>query len=111
MRALLATATAPTAVICGNDVLALGALFECRARGVEVPGEVSIAGFDDLDLSANVDPPLTTMRVPDAEMGHRAAEYLIARIDHETAPAKTELEATLVVRGSTAPPHQRAGTG
>ena len=101
---LLASPDRPTAIICGNDVLALGVLFECRARGVRVPQEISITGFDDLDLAANIDPPLTTIRVPAAEMGRHAAEYLLARLEKSPAPEKTELPATLVVRETTAPP-------
>lgn len=103
--ALLDSSDPPTAIICGNDVLALGVMFECRARGVGVPGKVSITGFDDLDLAGHVDPPLTTMRVPSAEMGRRAAEYLLARLDGTPTPDKTELEASLIIRRTTAPPH------
>jgi len=101
---LLELAQPPTAIVCGNDILALGVLFECRARGADVPRDVSVTGFDDLDIAANVDPPLTTMRVPAAAMGERAADYLLARFAGEPAPEKTELEATLVVRKTTAPP-------
>ena len=101
---LLASPNRPTAIVCGNDVLALGVLFECRARGVQVPREISITGFDDLDLAANIDPPLTTIRVPAAEMGRHAAEFLLARLEKSPAPEKTELPATLVVRETTAPP-------
>jgi LacI family transcriptional regulator len=101
---LLASPNRPTAIVCGNDVLAFGVLFECRARGVHVPREISITGFDDLDLAANIDPPLTTIRVPAAEMGRRAAEYLLARLEKTPTPKKTELQAALVVRETTAPP-------
>ena len=101
---LLAQRPAPTAVICGNDVLAFGVLFEALARGIDVPRSLSITGFDDLDLSAQLTPPLTTMRVPSAEMGRRAADFLLARINGETVPDKVELEAELIVRGTTAPP-------
>lgn len=101
---LLATRPRPTAIVCGNDILALGVLFECRARGLEVPGDVSITGFDDLELAANVDPPLTTMRVPATEMGRRAAEYLLSRLNDMPAPDKVELDVTLIVRASTSPP-------
>jgi LacI family transcriptional regulator len=104
---LLASSNRPTAIACGNDVLAFGVLFECRERGVDVPGDVSITGFDDLDLAANIDPPLTTIRVPAAEMGARSAEYLLARLDDSPTPEKTELQAALVVRGTTAPPRSR----
>lgn len=103
-RRLLASPNRPTAIVCGNDVLAFGVLFECRARGVAVPREISITGFDDLDLAANLDPPLTTIRVPAAEMGRLSAEYLLAKLDGTPVPEKTELQAVLVVRETTAPP-------
>lgn len=101
---LLASPNRPTAIVCANDILAFGVLFECRARGVRVPDEISITGFDDQDLAANIEPPLTTIRVPAAEMGHRAAEYLLARFEKAPTPEKTELQAALVVRETTAPP-------
>ena len=101
---LLASPDRPTAIVCGNDVLAFGVLFECRSRGVDVPRDMSITGFDDLDLAANIEPPLTTIRVPAAEMGRRAAEYLLARLEKSPISEKTELQAALVVRETTAPP-------
>ncbi len=104
LRTLLALEPRPTAVICGNDVLALGALFECQAHRIEVPHELSITGFDDLDLAAHVQPPLTTMRVPSVEMGERAAAYLLARLAGQAPLRATELEVSLIVRGTTAPP-------
>jgi LacI family transcriptional regulator len=85
-------------------VLAFGVLFECRERGVNVPRDISITGFDDLDLAANIDPPLTTIRVPAAEMGRRSAEYLLAKLENSPTQEKTELQAALVVRETTAPP-------
>jgi LacI family transcriptional regulator len=107
MGQLLDRPVPPTAVICGNDVLAMGALFECQARGVPVPEMMSITGFDDLPLSANLQPPLTTLHIPAAEMGRRAAEYLLARLGGEPMPRSTELEVGLLVRGTTAPPPVR----
>jgi len=104
---LLASPNRPTAIICANDVLAFGVLFECRARGVDVPRDISITGFDDQDLAANIEPPLTTIRVPAAEMGRRAAEYLLAKLENTPIPEKTELQAALVVRDTTAPPNLR----
>lgn len=104
LRELLGRPTPPTAVICGNDVIAFGALFEARALGMQVPHDLSIVGFDDLDLASQVDPPLTTMHVPSVSMGKGAAEYLLARLAGENPPNATELEASLIVRGTTAPP-------
>ena len=59
----------PTAIICGNDILALGALVECQALGFRVPEDISIVGFDNLELSLHSNPPLTTIDVPAEEMG------------------------------------------
>ncbi len=107
LRQLFDRPTPPTAVICGNDVIAFGALFEARTLGVKVPLDLSIVGFDDLDLASQVDPPLTTMHVPSVRMGKGAAEYLLARLAGEKPPNATELEASLIVRGTTAPPHRQ----
>ncbi len=101
---LLSAPRRPTAIITGEDVLALGVALECRARNVSVPGDISVTGFDDLDIAAIVEPALTTVRVPSEEMGTTAGEYLLAYLDNTPAPQKTELEAALIVRGSTAPP-------
>ena len=107
MGRILSAPQPPTAVICGNDVLAFGALFEAQGRGIDVPGSLSVTGFDDLELASQLDPPLTTMRVPTAEMGHRAAEYLLARLDNQPTQDRVALEVGLTVRGSTAPPRRR----
>jgi LacI family transcriptional regulator len=106
-RALMSPEPRPTAVICGNDVLALGAVTESRALGIEVPGDVSITGFADLDFAAHLDHPLTTMRIPSEEMGRCAADYLLARLSGESVPSNMEFEASLIVRGTTGPPGDR----
>lgn len=108
MGVLLALPSPPSAVVCGNDVLALGALFECQRSNIAVPDEISITGFDDLPLARHLLPALTTMHVPSSEMGRTAADYLLKRLAGETPVAATELEAELIVRGTTAPPpHSR----
>ncbi len=104
LRVLLRGRNAPTAVICGNDVLAYGVLLECQACGIAVPGELSITGFDDLSLSAHLQPPLTTVHVPSAEMGLLAAEHLVACLAGQTGVIHKEVETSLVVRRTTAPP-------
>ncbi len=104
MKSLLAGAEPPTAILCGNDVLAYGALLECQASGHHVPEEISIMGFDDLPLSTHIQPPLTTMHVPSIEMGIKAAEYLLARLSGEAVADRTELDVELILRGTTAPP-------
>ncbi len=104
MRRILAADPAPTAVVCGNDVLAYGALLECQSRRYRVPDQISIVGFDDLPMSQHIQPPLTTMHVPSEEMGRRAADFLLARLNDESVTDTTKLEANLIVRKSTAPP-------
>jgi LacI family transcriptional regulator len=103
---LLRVAPRPTAVICGNDVLAIGALAECRALGIAVPRELSITGFDDLEIAAVVTPALTTVRLPTAELGARAAQQLLAQLEGRPFDACVELAVELVVRASTSSPER-----
>lgn len=93
----------PTAVVCSNDYLAIGAISACREAGLRVPEDVSIVGFDDSEVSAFISPALTTVRVPAADIGHRAAETIVGCIEG-TAPLRSvEFQTELVVRRSTAP--------
>jgi LacI family transcriptional regulator len=101
---VLSVAPRATAVVCGNDVLAIGALAECQSAGLAVPQRVSVTGFDDLEMAAVVAPGLTTVHFPTAELGAHAAQNLLARLAGREAPARTELPVELVVRGSAAPP-------
>jgi LacI family transcriptional regulator len=111
VRELLAQANPPTALLCGNDVLAYGALLECQALGVAVPEALSVVGFDDLDLSRHWQPGLTTMHVPTEVMWRLAAEHLLARLDGSAnAPVQREIDVELVVRGSTSPCRGTAAT-
>ncbi len=104
-RALLSASPAPTALLCGNDVLAWGALLECQAQGLDVPRDLSLIGFDDLEMSRHWRPALTTVHVPTEAMWVRAADYLLGRLDGSiTAPQQQEIEVELIVRGSTTPP-------
>ena len=98
---LIARDPAVTAIVCGNDILAFGVLFECVARGIVVPRELSVAGFDDIELAAEVSPPLTTIHIPTASIGRRAAERLVARLAGRRLPRVEEVPVDLVVRGST----------
>ena len=98
----------PTAVICGNDVIAFGALFAAQARGLEVPRDLSITGFDNLTLAGELDPAITTVDVPADAMGAAAAEALIDAVDGKTGVARRRLATALLVRGTTAPPPDRA---
>ena len=89
-----------TAVICGNDLLALGAMRQARLMGLDVPGDVSITGFDDMEISVVADPPLATVRVPHAEMGRQAASILTAMVREGATPGQVELPCELCLRGS-----------
>jgi len=106
MRALLEAGKAPTAVICANDSVAFGALAEATARGHQVPCDISLIGFGDLEFASLLDPPLTTLRIPFTDIGTRAADYLLARIDGRPVPTVTLLETSLIVRRSTSRPRQ-----
>lgn len=104
MKRLLLLSAPPTAVICGNDVIAYGALLECRSNGLDVPRDISVVGFDDLPLSQHIRPSLTTVHVPSNEMGSKAADYLLARLEGVATQERVELEANLILRDSSAPP-------
>ena len=102
-RALMALDPAPTAIICGNDVLAAGALRGLREIGRRVPEHVSVVGYDDIDLATVVDPPLTTIRVPHRRMGRAAADMLLRMIMGETVESRL-FDFELVRRRSLARP-------
>ena len=97
----------PTALVCTNDYIATGALIEAAAMRIAVPEDISVTGFDDVDLSAHVVPALTTVRVPARLMGEEIARYVIRALQKGTAPSPGPLDAELIVRDSTAPPRQR----
>ena len=107
LREVIAGDGAPSAVICGNDVLAIGALAECHERGIDVPRALSLTGFDDLEIAAVVTPALTTVHFPTTELGALAAQHLLARLAGREVQIRTELPVELVVRASTAPPAHR----
>ncbi len=94
----------PTAVFCCNDEMAIGAIRGLKMAGLTPPGDMSVAGFDDIDFARFCDPPLTTIAQPMEELG-RAAMALLLRILNGERPANdlTILPTTLVVRDSTAP--------
>ena len=98
----------PTAILCGNDILALGALVECRVRGLKVPDEISIVGFDNLEFSTHSNPPLTTIDVPAEEMGIAAAEHVLRRLDGQSVTLHNPVEVELILRASSAPAPSRS---
>ena len=101
---LLGLRPRPTAVVCFNDKVAVGVLQTAAARGLRVPEDLSVTGFDDIDVSRAATPRLTTVRQPLQEMGRTAVTMLMRQLDghaHETL--SMELETRLVVRESTGP--------
>ena len=103
-RTLLGSGDRPTAVVCGNDVIAYGVMLEALKLGLAVPGDVSVVGFDDLEWSRHLSPSLTTIHMPTDEIWVRAGEYLIQRLTGAPAMMHREIDFSLVVRESTAPP-------
>jgi DNA-binding LacI/PurR family transcriptional regulator len=94
-----------TGVICGSDVLALGAIRAVRRAGLSVPGDVSVVGYDDSAFMNCTDPPLTTVRQPIESMGKAAVALLVNQIENVAVyPEELLFEPELVVRGSTGRP-------
>lgn len=98
--------TRPTAVFCGNDVLAVGALRRAREMGISVPGDLSVIGFDDIELAQVAFPALTTVHVPHREMGRLAALALVNFVKDGTPLQSVELPTVQVFRDTLAPPRQ-----
>jgi DNA-binding LacI/PurR family transcriptional regulator len=104
-RDLLELDRPPTAIWAVNDLLATGALRAIRERGLQVPQDMSLAGFDDIDLAAHLCPSLTTVNMRGNELGRRAAQTLFQRIeDPQGDLIRESVDTELVIRQSTAPP-------
>lgn len=97
-------ANMPTLIVCGNDVLAVGAMKGAKSLGLNVPDDLSIVGFDDIEISTVVSPELTTVHVPHQEMGAIAAQSLLQLTKDADAPKQVELETHIVMRGSLTSP-------
>ncbi len=96
-----------TALFVANNLMTLGALQAIRERGWKIPDDISIVGFDDMPWANLLQPPLTAIAQPTYELGRRAAELLLTRLQERARPATQERLATrLVVRGSTSPPRR-----
>jgi LacI family transcriptional regulator len=103
LRELLSKGKAFTALACTGDVVAVGALLEARARGINIPKDLSITGFHDLDLSSQMEPPLTTVQVPIEDMGKTAVNLLLATLNGTSLPTVRNLPTLIVVRKSVGP--------
>ena len=90
-----------TAIICGNDLLASGAIEDCRKRGIKIPEDISIIGFDDIPVSAKLNPPLTTIRQDRLELG-KCGFYTLNSLINHVSVSKNLLRPQLIIRKSTA---------
>jgi LacI family transcriptional regulator, repressor for deo operon, udp, cdd, tsx, nupC, and nupG len=102
---LLETATPPTAIFCISDTLALGAITAAKEKGINVPKDLTVIGFDDVEFTTMFHPYITTVVQPCYELGKRSMELLFAQINHETdIPRQQYLEHQFTVRESSCPP-------
>ncbi|MEX3015974.1 LacI family DNA-binding transcriptional regulator [Gymnodinialimonas hymeniacidonis] len=90
----------PTVVMCANDVLAVGAIKQAAKMGLSVPGDVSVTGFDDIELAQVTSPEIATVRIPHREMGRRAARSLIGLLEDGVPLESENLHTELCLRGS-----------
>lgn len=98
----------PTAIVAGNDLLAIGILHSLREHGLECPRDISVIGFNDMPFAEDFQPPLTTIHVPQRELGAEAARLLLDGIKlGRQEPLTVTLPVSLTVRSSTAPPRKR----
>lgn len=101
---LLKAKKPPTAIVCGNDLLATGALLEAQRQGLSVPGDLSICGIDNHELAAEMNPGLTTVSLPTHDLGRIAAAQILAALAGEPIAQQSMLPFELLVRGTTAKP-------
>lgn len=107
LRTLLDRGTSVSAIVAGNDLIALGCYDVFAERGIDCPREVSVVGFNDMPFLDKLRPPLTTIAIPHQEIGAEAARMLLDGIAEPTRPVRSVLlPLNLVVRGSTAPPQE-----
>ncbi|WP_439140620.1 LacI family DNA-binding transcriptional regulator [Planktotalea sp.] len=104
LEQLLALSSDLSVIMCGNDVLAVGALLRAKQLGLKVPDDLSITGFDDIELAQIVSPLLTTVHVPHRKMGRQAAIELTALVEKTSLGKSLELKSHLKIRGSLSAP-------
>ncbi|MCR9087060.1 MAG: LacI family DNA-binding transcriptional regulator [Rhodobacteraceae bacterium] len=100
---VMSGAPRPTAILCGNDVLAVGAVMAAKAAGLRVPEDVSITGFDDIEIAEIVEPQLTTVHVPHRAMGTEAARRLVDVLNGDGAETSLRLDTYLCLRQTLGP--------
>ncbi|MBB2735298.1 LacI family DNA-binding transcriptional regulator [Bradyrhizobium japonicum] len=102
-RQIMAAEPRPTAVICGNAFLAVGALLESQDMGIKVPDQLSIVGYDDIEIMNHLPIPITTMRVQGELVGRDAARFIIGRVENRPIEIAFECSAELLIRKSSGP--------
>ena len=105
VEAALTAGLAPTAMVCANDLLALGAVRALNRHGLTVPSDVSLVGYDDIEFAASAATPLTSVRQPKYELGYSAAKLVIGECEDPSTHAhqRVQFQPQLVIRESTAP--------
>ena len=98
---LLDAAPDTDAVLCNNDDMAIGVLFEAQRRGLDIPGQFGICGFNDMDVVSQSNPPLTSVRTPRRQVGRRAVEMLLARFEGKNDRPCEDLGFKVIPRQST----------
>ncbi|MCD6103802.1 MAG: LacI family DNA-binding transcriptional regulator [Thermotogaceae bacterium] len=102
---MLSLSNPPTAILCSNDLMAVGVLRCLHDKGIKVSEQISVVGCDDIDVAASLHPPLTTVRQPIYEMGEIAAKMMLKYIETGKFPPNSILHADLVIRDSTRHPN------
>ncbi len=103
MRRVIAARTDVTAMVCGNDYLAAGALAALDKAGIDVPGQMSVVSFNDNEFAPFLHPPLTTVHLPISEMGSAAARLLLTRLAGDAGPSSVNIPVELIERESAGP--------
>ena len=98
---IMQNAPQTTAILCGNDVLAVGALLQAEDMGIKVPDHIALMGFDDIEISRLVSPKLSTVHVPHRQMGRNSALKIIEILEQDLHQKSTELKSYVVMREST----------
>ena len=97
----ISSSSLPSAIFCANDGLAIGAMKAIKEKGLRIPEDISIIGFDDQEMASYTDPPLTTVRVPKEEMGRLAVRRVLERVNGERKKAVVDIVKTeLIIRSS-----------
>ena len=100
-RTLMALPVPPTAIFCGNDLMALGCYEALKEMGLSIPKDIAVIGYDDREIARYLHPPLTTVRLPHFDVGVEAAQLLFDLIAHPGAPpAQVKVEGGLIERQS-----------